>query len=152
MADVVKPEVRSRMMSSIRAKDTLPELIVRRLLHREGFRYRLHVAALPGKPDLVFPSLKAVIFIHGCYWHGHDCPAFKLPSTNRRFWRTKLFGNRRRDQRAIKLLNAQGWRVLVIWECATRGQGALDSESMKALVGKWLLRGKRNREIRAKAS
>ncbi len=150
MTDIVRPEVRSQMMSCIRGKDTSPELLVRRLLHRAGFRYRLHVASLPGKPDLVFPSLQAAVFVHGCYWHGHNCPAFKLPQSNRKFWKTKLLGNRRRDQRAIKLLNVQGWRVLVVWECATRGPGALDHKTLLRLVGRWLRYGKHNLEIREK--
>jgi len=149
MADIVRPEVRSRMMSAIRGKNTSPEMLIRRLLHREGFRYRLHIRSLPGKPDLVFSALRAVIFVHGCYWHGHDCPAFKLPQTNRVFWRAKLMGNRRRDQQAIKSLSSQGWRVLVVWECATRGLSEIESRKLLRRISAWLKSGDGFLEIRS---
>src|SRR5262245_6595907 len=98
MADVVSPEVRSRMMSGIRGKNTKPEMVLRRGLHAEGFRFRLHGPALPGRPDLVFPKWSAVIFVHGCFWHRHNCRLFKWPSTKSRFWRAKLTGNVSRDE------------------------------------------------------
>jgi DNA mismatch endonuclease (patch repair protein) len=149
MADIVSQDVRSRIMSSIRGKDTAPELVVRKLLHRDGFRYRLHVSSLPGKPDLVFSAYKAVVFIHGCFWHAHDCEAFRLPRTNRRFWKQKLLGNRQRDRLAIELLEVQGWRVLVIWECALRGPRQLKSKIMLKRIADWLRLGRKSMEIKA---
>ncbi|AJY12299.1 DNA mismatch endonuclease Vsr [Burkholderia dolosa] len=120
MTDVVDKETRSRMMSGIRGKDTAPELFVRRALHAKGFRYLLHSPNLPGRPDMVFPKYRAVIFVHGCFWHMHDCKYFKLPGSRTEFWRQKLSKNRQRDEGALETVQALGWRVLVIWECATR--------------------------------
>jgi DNA mismatch endonuclease, patch repair protein len=108
------------MMSGIRGKDTKPEMIVRRGLHRLGFRFRLHDKSLPGKPDLVFPKYKTVVFVHGCFWHRHDCKYFKWPKTRPNFWRDKILGNVERDQQHIRELEATGWQVLVVWECETR--------------------------------
>ncbi|WP_081493053.1 very short patch repair endonuclease [Bradyrhizobium yuanmingense] len=119
MADIVTSEIRSRMMSGIRAKNTKPEITLRRLLHAEGFRFRLH-QNLPGRPDLVFRKRRAVIFVHGCFWHRHECSIFKWPSTRAEFWRTKINGNALRDEKNIGLLLADGWRVSVVWECALR--------------------------------
>lgn len=121
MADVLTTEQRRLNMSRIRGKDTKPEMILRRGLHAMGFRYRLHRKGLPGKPDLVFPRYRAVIFVHGCFWHGHDCPMFKLPATRTEFWREKIVANQERDRAAIEALQAAGWRVLIVWECALRG-------------------------------
>ncbi|TWG93048.1 T/G mismatch-specific endonuclease [Nocardioides sp. J9] len=123
MPDVVSPEVRSRMMAGIRGKDTKPELLLRKALHRDGFRYRLHARNLPGRPDMVFPRYKAAVFVHGCFWHGHEgCSYFKVPATRREFWEAKLQGNRERDALRRKELDDAGWRTAVIWECATRHQ------------------------------
>lgn len=108
-------------MSGIRGRDTKPEMQIRRALHARGFRYRLHDRHLPGRPDLVFPSRKAVIFINGCFWHGHDCHLFRWPGTRPEFWRTKIGGNIARDERNRQLLLEAGWRVLDVWECALRG-------------------------------
>lgn len=114
------PEVSARMRR-IRKTDTKPELIVRRLAHRLGYRYRLYRRDLPGTPDLVFPRLRKVIFVHGCFWHQHDCPlGRKQPSTNRDYWVPKLARNVERDRSARARLQNDGWRVLVIWECETR--------------------------------
>lgn len=119
--DTVSSEVRSRMMSSIRAKDTKPELLVRRYLHRRGFRYRLHPRDLPGKPDLVLPKWKAVVLVHGCFWHGHEgCRYFRLPATRPHFWASKIRCNVERDERTKVALHHQDWRVIVVWECALR--------------------------------
>lgn len=128
MTDVVDAATRSRMMSGIRGKDTRPELQVRRFLHAQGFRFRLHDKRLPGKPDLVLPKWKTVVFVHGCFWHMHDCRYFKLPGTRTEFWREKLAGNRARDEATRQQLEALGWRVLVVHECALRDspQAALD--------------------------
>lgn len=121
MADIVQPQVRSRMMSGIKGKNSKPEILVRRLLFAAGFRFRLHRRDLAGTPDIVLPSRKIAIFVHGCFWHAHsECRYFKLPSTRSEFWKTKLQGNIKRDQRAIASLISSGWRVLSIWECATR--------------------------------
>lgn len=121
MVDVLTPAQRRLNMSRIRGKDTKPELLLRRGLHALGFRFRLHRRDLPGRPDLVFPSRRAVIFVHGCFWHGHGCPMCKMPATRPEFWRAKIAGNRSRDQKAVATLKAAGWRVLIVWECALRG-------------------------------
>ena len=118
MADVHEPETRSYNMSRISGKDTKPEMIVRKFLHANGFRYRLHVKDLPGKPDLVLPKYNSVIFIQGCFWHVHEgCKYFKLPKTNTEFWKEKLYGNKSRDQKQIQELEDLGWNVIVVWEC-----------------------------------
>lgn len=129
MVDVVDKVTRSRMMSGIKGKNTKPELLVRKALHARGFRYRLHDGALAGKPDLVFPKYQAVVFIHGCYWHGHDCHLFRLPATNTEFWSGKIAGNRLRDEENVRLLTGSGWRVLAVWECALRGKARVDDFS-----------------------
>lgn len=108
-------------MSGIRGKDTKPEVALRKALHRRGLRYKLHDRSLPGRPDLVFPSRNAVVLVNGCFWHAHEgCPYFKLPATRQEFWRDKLLTNRERDQRNLGRLEDAGWRVAVVWECATR--------------------------------
>lgn len=112
-------------MSAVRGRDTRPELGLRRALHGLGFRYRLNVRALPGSPDLVFPSRRALIFVHGCFWHGHDCPLFVLPQTRRGFWLDKLGCNQERDRSNHDALVAVGWRVATVWECAMRGRQSL---------------------------
>jgi DNA mismatch endonuclease, patch repair protein len=121
MADVLTPEQRRLNMRRIRGRDTRPELILRRGLHARGLRFRLHRKDLPGRPDLVFPGAQAVILVHGCFWHGHNCPMFKRPATRAEFWSTKIARNQERDRQAIAALRAAGWRVLVVWECALRG-------------------------------
>ena len=126
MTDIVDTQTRSRMMSGIKGKDTQPEMLVRRRLHSLGYRYRLHVPELPGRPDLVFPSRKAVVQVQGCFWHHHHCKYFKWPSTRKEFWRSKLEGNEVRDSRNLYELKRLGWRVLIIWECAIR-DGSLDA-------------------------
>ena len=137
MADVVDRVKRSQMMAGIRGKNTKPEKTIRTALHAAGFRYRTHVPDLPGKPDLVFPKYKAVVLVHGCFWHRHrDCRWCTQPSSNETFWSTKFEENVRRDQRNISELEALGWRIAVVWECALRLQGtALVIESL----GKWLI-------------
>lgn len=135
--DIVDHATRSRMMSGIRSKDTKPEWQVRRGLHGLGFRYRLHDRNLPSRPDLVFPRYRAVIFVHGCFWHGHDCPQFKLPATRTEFWTEKIRGNRDRDERSIASLVSQDWRVAVVWECALRGPGAHPGQVIGQLA-EWL--------------
>ncbi|WP_347258632.1 very short patch repair endonuclease [Methylocaldum sp.] len=116
--DTLSPEERSKRMSLIRGTGSAPEIKLRRLVHGMGFRYRLHVKELPGKPDLVFPSKRAVIFMHGCFWHRHpDCKLARLPKSKLDFWKPKLEANKERDLRNQKELRSLGWRVLVVWEC-----------------------------------
>jgi len=123
MADVFTPEQRSRVMAAVKCKDTTPEWIVRRITHAMGYRYRLHVADLPGKPDLVFPSRRKVIFVHGCFWHMHTCKrGRRMPATRREYWQKKLSGNQARDRRHRKALCDAEWDVLTIWECWTKNQ------------------------------
>ena len=118
MADTISPESRSRIMARVKSKGTKPEMQVRRLLHRLGYRYRLHRADLPGRPDLVFPARRKVVFVNGCFWHRHDdCPRVRLPATNRDYWVTKLERNHDRDIRNVTLLQEQGWESLTVWEC-----------------------------------
>ena len=120
-------------MSAVRVKNTLPELIVRRLLHRLGYRYRLHAANLPGRPDIVFRKRKCVLFVNGCFWHGHDCPRGNPPSSNVEFWRRKIDKNRERDGSVQKKLENDGWRVLTVWECQTKDQAQLESRLCRFL-------------------
>jgi len=121
MPDVLTPEQRHRNMAAIRSKDTKPELIVRSLVHRMGYRYRLHRNDLPGRPDLVFPGLRKVIFVHGCFWHMHRCKNGQVtPHTNAYFWRKKRESNVRRDQFVRHQLTRSGWRVMTVWECQIR--------------------------------
>jgi len=126
MADIVAPKIRSRMMSGILGKNTKPEIAVRRALFAAGFRFRLHRRDLPGAPDVVLPGRRVAVFIHGCFWHQHmACRYAKLPSTNPEFWKAKLEGNSIRDRRNVEALLALGWRVLTVWECATRDRDLL---------------------------
>ena len=150
-ADVHSPERRSFNMSRIRGRDTKPEMLIRRGLHARGFRFRLHARDLPGRPDLVFPGRRVVILVHGCFWHGHDCPMFRLPATRADFWKAKIEANQARDARAVEALAAAKWRRLTIWECTLRGPArrtvseALDicerflvgSASSRELTGRW---------------
>lgn len=126
-------------MSRIRGKNTKPEMIVRRGLHALGLRYRLHDRQLPGSPDLVFTGRRAAIFVHGCFWHGHDCPLFRLPSTRTDFWSAKIERNRERDAQALEALHSGGWRSLVIWECALRGRGRLPHDLLLGQAYHWLV-------------
>lgn len=152
MADIVTPEVRSRMMAGIKARDTMPELVLRHGLHRQGFRYRLHVKGVPGKPDLVFSKYRAVIFANGCFWHGHDCALFKWPSSRPEFWHGKITGNMARDKRVRENLLAAGWRVLTVWECAVKGPGRLTTENVIARCSAWINSQKSSLEIYGKRS
>jgi DNA mismatch endonuclease (patch repair protein) len=134
LTDVHTPEQRSYNMSRIRGRDTAPEMRVRRILHAAGLRYRLHGKSLPGKPDLVFARRKAVVFVHGCFWHMHRCKYGKpAPATNQDFWAEKRRSNSDRDLRNRAALEADGWRVFEIWECETRDSGALQAR-MEELI------------------
>ncbi|MDO6461297.1 very short patch repair endonuclease [Granulosicoccaceae sp. 1_MG-2023] len=148
MTDVHDKEVRSRNMAAIRGTGTKPELWLRTRLHHRGYRYRVNFKSLPGRPDLVFPKYNAVIFINGCFWHRHDCPAFKLPKTRTPWWDEKLGLNRQRDiinhARLLKL----GWRCFVLWECALKGPAKLSEERVLTEVESWLRYGGKQAELR----
>ena len=114
-------ELRSKIMRAVKSKDTVPEMIVRSMIHSLGFRFRLHRSDLPGKPDLVFPRLKKVIFVHGCFWHGHKCKrGNRVPVDNREYWVEKIERNKQRDQKAAQLLRKLGWERKVVWECCLK--------------------------------
>ena len=148
MVDVVDRQTRSRMMSGIRGKNTRPELLIRKGLHARGFRFRLHGRHLPGKPDLVLPKYSAVIFVHGCFWHGHDCHLFKWPQSRREFWRTKIMRNREKDAESYARLKEEGWYILTIWECALKGRTRRPLEQVLDMAADWLVHGRRDRQIR----
>ncbi len=132
MVDVVSKAKRSEMMAGIRGKDTRPEMLIRRGLHAMGYRFRVHRRDLPGNPDIVLPKYRAVIFVHGCFWHGHDCHLFKWPKTRAAFWREKIGGNVRRDSLALVSLKERGWRVHTVWECELKGKAA---DAVRAIQG-----------------
>lgn len=127
MTDRVDAVARSRIMASVRSKNTKPEIILRKALFSLGFRYRLHSGSLPGKPDLVLPKFKAVIFINGCFWHWHGCKHSRLPSENYEYWLSKISKNRERDQKNYERLIEQQWRILIVWECALSKSGIANS-------------------------
>jgi len=145
--DVVPVEKRSEMMGGIRSKNTKPELIVRKMLHSAGYRYRLHSKAVPGTPDIVLKKYNAVIFINGCFWHFHECAIGNLPKSNTEFWEKKLNNNRARDATKIKDCEAAGWRVLTIWECATKGKRRLAFVDLNSTLTSWLRDGTSNKSI-----
>jgi len=117
MPDVFPPEKRRQIMRNVKAKNTAPEIKLRSILHRNGFRFRVNRKDLPGKPDIVLPKYNAVIFVHGCFWHGHDCRRGQRPQTNADFWNQKINKNMMRDKNDISLLENLGWRILIVWEC-----------------------------------
>jgi len=123
--DRLTPEARSANMKAVRRKDTGPEMAVRHLLHAEGYRYRLHVNKLPGSPDIVFPGRKKVIFVHGCFWHGHDCRAGRPPQSRQDYWLPKIIRNQKRDAAAVSALSQAGWSSLTIWQCQIMDRASL---------------------------
>jgi DNA mismatch endonuclease Vsr len=134
LVDVVTPEKRSEIMSKVRGKDTGPEMKVRRLVHGMGYRYRLHVGKLPGRPDLVFPGRRKIIFVHGCFWHGHRrCKLGRIPKSRVEFWTSKIAGNRSRDSKNIRKISSLGWRSMTVWECQLR-----DIEKLRAKIETFL--------------
>lgn len=125
-------------MAAIRSGDTKPELQIRKALHAAGFRFRLHAKNLPGRPDIVLPRYRAVIFVNGCFWHQHDCHLFKWPATRDEFWRAKIGRNVVNDARAIEALRATGWRVATVWECAIKGRARLDPVAATQRLASWI--------------
>lgn len=145
MIDIVDRKTRSRMMSRIRGRDTGPELLLRKALHRMGFRYRMHVRGLPGRPDLVFPKYRALVFVHGCFWHRHsECAQATTPSSNVLFWREKFERTVERDAAVVAELRKQGWRIAVVWECALGKKELVD---VSGRIGMWLMSGKGQLEL-----
>jgi DNA mismatch endonuclease (patch repair protein) len=139
MADVFDPDQRSAVMRAVKSRNTAPEIAVRRAAHALGMRFRLNRSDLPGKPDLVLPARRAVIFVHGCFWHGHDCArGARMPATNRDYWRAKISRNMTRDKASLAALKKLGWKPVVIWECETR-----DGERLGRLVARKLQRSVR---------
>lgn len=118
--DTRNPEQRRRIMQAVKGKDTTPEMVVRRLLHAQGYRYRLHRKDLPGTPDIVFPSRRKAIFVHGCFWHSHHCPKGRPPKSKAHYWGPKLASNVERDARKLAALHEAGWQTITVWECETR--------------------------------
>ena len=147
MADVHNTTQRSYNMSRIRSKNTSPEVLVRKYLFHRGFRFRVNSLKLVGKPDLVLSKYKTVIFVNGCFWHGHNCPFFKVPGTHKEFWCDKIASNKANDQKVRKLLLASGWRVGVVWECALRGAGK-DPDEVAKRLGTWLRSNGNSVEVR----
>ncbi len=146
MTDVVNAETRSRMMSGIRAENTKPEKLIRSQLHKRGFRFRLHHNKLPGKPDIVLKRYQAVILVHGCFWHRHECHLFRWPKTRPIFWKNKITGNHENDQKIIKELATLGWRVCVVWECSLKGPKA-DVPNVTDSIAAWLMTEENTLEI-----
>lgn len=137
MTDVVDPATRSRMMSGIGGRNTKPEIVVRKALFAAGFRFRLHRKDLPGRPDVVLPGRRVALFVHGCFWHAHQgCRYARTPASRREFWEAKLAANVERDIRARDALLSAGWRVLVVWECATRSVEI--RKSLPELLARWI--------------
>lgn len=138
-------------MAAIRGKNTKPEIWLRKELFRLGFRYRLHRKDLPGKPDIVLPKHKALIFVHGCFWHGHQgCPLFKVPSSRTDFWLNKINTNKARDNINTQKLLAEGWRVLEVWECALKGKERWDLKELAEGTSKWIIEGSSTGSITGK--
>ncbi len=148
MSDVVSPDVRSRMMAGIKGKNTRPEIQIRKLLFAAGYRFRLHRRDLPGTPDIVMPGKRIAIFVHGCFWHGHQgCKLAKIPSTRTDFWTAKIKANILRDRMAIDQLSLGGWRVLVVWECAVCEKGS--ATDLMTRIGGWIESDRRDAHIAA---
>lgn len=140
MVDKLSKLERSRNMSAIKSKNTSIELVIRKELHKKGFRYRLHNKDMPGKPDLVLSKYKAVIFVHGCFWHGHEgCKIARTPKSNVDFWVQKITRNQERDKLHINTLVASGWRVLTVWECALKGSQKLPLDTVILDIEDWIL-------------
>jgi DNA mismatch endonuclease (patch repair protein) len=138
MVDVLTKDQRRLNMSRIRNRDTAPELLMRSGLHKRGYRFRLHRKDLPGCPDLTLPKYKSVIFVNGCFWHGHECPMFKIPETRKKFWTAKIRKNRQRDAFVLSALAAMGWRTFVLWECSIKGPRRKHLDVILDEIAAWL--------------
>ncbi|CAO96461.1 very short patch repair endonuclease [Erwinia tasmaniensis] len=147
MADVHTSEVRSKNMRAIRTRDTAIERHLAALLTDLGLHYRLQDKTLPGRPDFILPEWRAIIFVHGCFWHGHHCHLFKLPATRTAFWQGKIDSNIARDRRHVEELTASGWRVLLVWECAMRGKTRLEQRAISSRLEEWICAAVGNGEI-----
>lgn len=135
MADVHDKATRSFNMSRIKGKNTKPEMLVRKFLHAKGYRYKLHDKKLPGKPDIVLPKYRTVVFVHGCFWHGHNnCKYFVVPKTNTQWWTDKIYGNKANDEKATKALKKDGWKIITVWECELKP--AKVEKTLKSLLKK----------------
>lgn len=144
MADVMSQSQRSALMSRIRSSNTTPEVAVRSMLWREGFRFRLHAKKLVGRPDIVLSKWRAVVLVHGCFWHAHEnCRLFRLPTTRSDFWQQKLASNRDRDRRTLLELEQTSWRVAVVWECALRN----DPEGLSEALSQWVRSGSQSTQF-----
>lgn len=155
MTDTFTQSERSRIMAAVKSKDTGPEMVVRRMVHALGFRYRLHVSSLPGSPDLVFPARKKVVFVHGCFWHRHRCDAGRsMPTTKTAYWKAKFERNRLRDRKNRRRLRRLGWKTLVIWECQTtpRNLPRLKDQVARFLASPNAPEGNRNRQIKMRVN
>jgi DNA mismatch endonuclease (patch repair protein) len=135
LADRLDPQARSRLMRAVKSKDTTPERAVRSLLHRMGYRFRLHRKDLAGTPDIVLPRFGAAIFVHGCFWHGHGCKIGRLPRSKLDYWQPKIGANRERDERKAQTLRGQGWRVLAVWQCELKDEAALAARLRRFVEG-----------------
>lgn len=150
MIDIVDKITRSRMMAGIQGKDTKPEQSLRRALHRLGLRYRLHVAELPGRPDILLPRHHAAIQVHGCFWHRHEhCTYCTTPASNMRFWKSKFGETIKRDKRNLEALRKLGWKVAIVWECSIKEKG---EEEVAAQIGAWLRSGRSFKEISSRSA
>ncbi|WP_145555313.1 very short patch repair endonuclease [Yersinia canariae] len=147
MADVHSSETRSKNMRAIRTKDTAIEVKLANILNLLGFSYKVQISELPGKPDFVIDDYRAIIFVHGCFWHKHNCHLFKAPATRTGFWLRKIQGNVKRDNDVIKRLTGDGWKVLVVWECALRGKYKLTDNDISARVEEWICSSEVNAQI-----
>lgn len=150
MVDILTPKKRSEVMANIKSKNTHGEILVRKELHKMGFRYQLHRKGIPGKPDLAFPKFRAVIFINGCFWHAHDCHLFKWPSSRPEFWREKINSNKIRDEKNYINCTELGWRILIIWECALKGKTKRPLNEVVNTTKNWLLYDTQSAEIKGK--
>ena len=141
-SDVLTPEQRRMVMRRIKSKGTKPEMLMRRVLYRCGLRYRLHRSDLPGCPDIVFPKYRTVVFVNGCFWHGHGCSLFKWPTTRAAFWQNKINRTRERDRITSDALRAAGWRMLVVWECAMKGKHRIALGDIQRVAESFIRYGK----------
>lgn len=148
MVDSVTPEKRSEMMSGIRSGNTKPEIVIRKALHQLGYRYRNHPKGMFGRPDFKMSKYKVVFFIHGCFWHGHDCHLFRMPKSRLAFWENKIITNRKRDAEVTKAYGESFWRLATIWECAIRGKDAIGIDKTINLISEWLESESKSIEIR----